>query len=205
MINLVTHPLAKSCLVKIRNKKTDIKEYREYTRILTYCIALDATKDFPIKSVNVETPFEEIIAEKLDVDIILLPILRAGLSMVDSFLDLFPAARIGYVGVRRNEDTLEPEEYYFSLPPVKENSVIIILEPMIATGGTICQTLGKLQLEGIENVVITSILSAPEGIERILSEYPGISITTAALDRELNHKGYIIPGLGDAGDRYTGY
>jgi uracil phosphoribosyltransferase len=204
MINFVNHPIAKNALAKLRNKNTELKEYREYSKILTYLIAVEASKKFPTRDIKTNTPFEEVISEVFDFDIILLPILRAGLSMVDSFLEIFPEARIGYVGVRRNEDTLQPEEYYYKIPEVYENTIVIILEPMIATGGTICQTLGRLQLDNINNVVITSIICAPEGFERILSEFPLIDMTTAALDRELNSKGYIIPGLGDAGDRYTG-
>lgn len=137
-------------------------------------------------------------------EVILVPILRAGLGMVNGFLEVIPDAKVGHVGMERDEKTLEPKSYYFKIPSTDKNTFIIVLDPMLATGGSVTATISKLNSDGINHCVFASLVSAPEGIKKLIKTHPDIEIYTTAIDRELNKKGYILPGLGDAGDRTFG-
>ena len=157
-----------------------------------------------MEKVEVETPLEKTTGYRLSEEIILVPILRAGLGMVSGFLEIIPDAKVGHIGMERNEETLEPNSYYFKIPSSKGNTKIIVLDPMLATGGSVIAAISKLKNSGIINCTFASLVAAPEGIKNVTKKHPEVEIFTTALDRGLNEKGYILPGLGDAGDRTFG-
>ncbi len=161
-------------------------------------------KTLNLKEIKVDTPLEKTKGYKLNEQIILIPVLRAGLSMVSGFLDVIPDCKVGHIGLQRNEETLEPVEYYFKIPKVNANSKIILLDPMLATGGSASEALKYLKKKGGRKIIFACLVAAPVGIKKILKEHSEVEIYSAALDRELNNKGYILPGLGDAGDRTFG-
>jgi uracil phosphoribosyltransferase len=205
MINIIDNSVVKHFLTIMRDKNTDSPRFRNAVNIVSNCIAVEASKAIPTESFLVETPLEVTTGYKISSRIILLPILRAGLGMLNSFLDIFPMSVVGYHGLRRSlENHTENEEYYYSLPEIKPSDRIIILDPMIATGNSICSSMNRLQLSGAEHITICSLIAAPLGIEKILTDYPNVDIFTCSLDKGLNDKNYILPGLGDAGDRING-
>jgi uracil phosphoribosyltransferase len=202
--NLIDHPLVKKDITILRDKKTQSEYFRETVRRISNILAVEIGKTLKLRKTNVVTPLERTTGYKLDQKIILIPVLRAGLSMVSGFLDLIPDCKVGHIGLQRNEQTLKPEEYYFKIPRVDINSKIILLDPMLATGGSASQAIKYLKRKRAKEIVFACIVAAPEGINKINSEHNKIEIYSAALDRELNKKGYILPGLGDAGDRTFG-
>lgn len=204
MVTILQNPLIQRDITILRDKNTLSVDFRVALRRVALLLAAQTATALPVKTFAVETPLEKTGGYSLDCNIILLPILRAGLSLLDSFLELFPDASVGYIGLKRNEITLEPHEYYFKIPPINEKSIVIVLDPMIATGGSICVTLEKMQLEGAKHFIVAGVISSPEGIANIRTKFPQSAIFTATLDRCLNEKGYILPGLGDAGDRING-
>jgi uracil phosphoribosyltransferase len=153
---------------------------------------------------EVETPLETTQGHTLKDEIVIVPILRAGLGMVDAFLELFPEARVGHIGLYRDEETLKPVDYYFKFPKNLDKSIVIILDPMLATGGSICAAVSYLKERGANKIKVVSLIAAPEGINKLTNEHPDVQIYIAVLDRQLNSKGFILPGLGDAGDRIFG-
>lgn len=205
MIKIIDNPLVKHFLTILRNKDSKTSEFRNAASKLSSCLAMEAASSLSVESFIIETPIEATSGYKIKENIILLPILRAGLGMLQPFLDIYSDAVIGYHGLKRDELLHTPAEYYYSFPQVKENDRIFILDPMIATGNSICATIGALQFAGASNVVICSLISAPQGIEKILSEFPETEIYTCSLDKGLNENAYIVPGLGDAGDRLNGF
>jgi uracil phosphoribosyltransferase len=202
--NLIDHPLVKKDITILRDKKTQSEYFRETVRRISNILAVEIGKILKLRKINVVTPLERTIGHKLDQQIILIPVLRAGLSMVSGFLDVIPDCKVGHIGLQRNERTLKPEEYYFKIPKVNINSKVILLDPMLATGGSASQAIKYLKRKRAKEIVFACIVAAPEGINKINSEHNKIEIYSAALDRELNKKGYILPGLGDAGDRTFG-
>ncbi|MCX6154739.1 MAG: uracil phosphoribosyltransferase [Candidatus Kapabacteria bacterium] len=201
MINLLEHPLVSHNLVSLRNSETDCNNFRVAAKKLGYFLAIDLLSNLKTKPVTFNTPNESCEGDQIGEKVILMPILRAGLLLLEPFLEIYPDSVVGYYGVKRNEETLEPNEYYYSMPEFDELDRIIILDPMIATGGSACAAIARLQLDGATNISIAALIAAPEGVEKILTEFPSVSIYCTALDRGLNERGYIVPGLGDAGDR----
>lgn len=208
MIKIVDNSIVKHFLTILRDKNTPSPQFRNAVNIIASCVAVEASKSLPLDNFLVETPLEVTSGYKISGRIILFPILRAGLGMLNSFLDILPMSIVGYHGLKRVEEkagAVEIEEYYYSVPSIKPTDRIIILDPMIATGNSICASLSGLQLSGAEHISICSLISAPSGIEKILTDYPDVEIFTCSLDKGLNDKNYIVPGLGDAGDRINGF
>ena len=203
-LKLVDHPLIKKDITLLRDKKTQPEYFRAAVRRISNILAVEIGMTLSLKKVNVDTPLESTKGYKLDQQIILIPVLRAGLSMVSGFLDVIPDCKVGHIGLQRNEETLEPVEYYFKIPNVDANSKIILLDPMLATGGSASQALKYLKKRGGKKIVFACLVAAPEGVKKIQKEHNKVEIYSAALDRELNNRGYILPGLGDAGDRTFG-
>lgn len=203
-LKLIDYSIVKREITQLRNKTTTPEFFRAAVKRLSIILAIEISKNFSLEELDVETPLEKTKGHRLSQEIILVPILRAGLGMVNGFLEVIPDAKVGHIGMERNEKTLEPTSYYFKIPSTRGNTKIIILDPMLATGGSVTAAISKLKNNGINNCVFASLVSAPEGIRRVWEKHPGVEIYTTALDRELNEKGYILPGLGDAGDRTFG-
>ena len=204
-VHILDHPLIRHKLAIIRDKNTNTKQFREIVGELATLMAYESFKDVPTQEIEVETPLEvtkqTVVKEN---SIAIVPILRAGLGMVDGILTLFPAAKVGHIGLYRDEETLEPQEYYCKLPVGIENKVVMVVDPMLATGGSACDAIKMLKKRGCKKIKLMSIIAAPVGVEKVAEEHPDVEIYVSTLDRCLNENGYIIPGLGDAGDRIFG-
>ena len=204
-VNILDHPLIRHKLAIIRNKDTDTKQFREIVKELATLMAYESFKDVPTQEIQVVTPLETttqtVVKEN---SIAIVPILRAGLGMVDGILTLFPAAKVGHIGLYRDEETLEPQEYYCKLPANIDEKVVMVVDPMLATGGSACDAIKMLKKRGCKKIKFLSIIAAPEGVKKVASEHPDVEIFVSTLDRCLNEHGYILPGLGDAGDRIFG-
>lgn len=204
-VTVFDHPLIKHKIAILRDEKTGMKEFRELIEELATLMTYEAFKDVPTKKVMVKTPLEEteqtVVVEK---SIVLVPVLRAGLGMVNGVHVLFPTAKVGHIGMFRNEETLEPQEYYCKLPDGVEDKLVVVLDPMLATGGSAIAAINQLKKRGVKNIKMMSIIAAPEGVKALASAHPDVQIYVATVDRELNENGYILPGLGDAGDRLFG-
>ena len=201
----VEHPLIAHKMSILRNKHSSKKTFKEMVEEITLLLVYEATKDLPLTSVQIDTPLETIEAPILaGKKPVILPILRAGIGMVDSFLQLMPGARVGHIGMYRNEETLQPESYYFKIPAQSEDRHFFVCDPMLATGGSATDAITQLKTEGIKNITFVCIVAAPQGAEKLATAHPDVSVYTASLDRDLNQAGYILPGLGDAGDRLFG-
>lgn len=201
---LVEHPLIKRDVTILRDKNTDTETFRAALQRVSNILAAETSREFSLTKINVETPLEKTEGSKLSNEIILVPVLRAGLGMVNGFLQIIPEAKVGHIGLQRDEETLKPIEYYYKVPKHLEFAEVVMLDPMLATGGSASEALKYLKKRGAKKLVFACIVAAPEGIAKIQSEHPDVKIFAAAFDRELNNKGYIIPGLGDAGDRTFG-
>jgi len=204
-VHLISHPLIQHKLTMVRDKDTGSKDFRELVEEISVLLAYEVTRDMPLQDVEVETPMGKtrgkvIAGKKIGV----VPILRAGLGMVDGILRLIPAAKVGHIGLYRDPDTLLPVEYYCKLPTDIEDRTIIVVDPMLATGGSAAAAIGFLKERGVNSIKLMCLLAAPEGIELVLKEHPDVDIYTGAIDEKLNEHGYIVPGLGDAGDRLFG-
>ncbi len=204
MHHIIDHPLIQHKLTQIRNKDTGTKEFRENVNEIAGLMAYEITRDIPVRETETETPMMSCVTHELSRDIVLIPVLRAGLGMVDGITSLIPTAKIGHVGMYRDHDTLEPLSYYAKFPYRMKKAVVLVLDPMLATGGSASATLDKLKAEGAKDLKLVCIVGAPEGLERVTRDHPEVDIFLAALDQGLNEQGYIIPGLGDAGDRLFG-
>ncbi|CDB26069.1 uracil phosphoribosyltransferase [Firmicutes bacterium CAG:552] len=204
-VTVFDHPLIKHKIAILRDEKTGMKEFRELIEEIATLMTYEAFKDVPTKKVMVKTPLEEteqtVVVEK---SIVLVPVLRAGLGMVNGVHVLFPTAKVGHIGMFRNEETLEPQEYYCKLPDGVEDKLVVVLDPMLATGGSAIAAINQLKKRGAKNIKMMSIIAAPEGVKALASAHPDVQIYVATVDRELNENGYILPGLGDAGDRLFG-
>lgn len=200
-IHLINHPLIDHKLSILRDKNTDPFHFRLLVDEISYLLLFESTRDLKLKDVNVQTPVASCEAKKLEDKIMICPILRAALGMLDSVFKLIPDASVGFLGFQRDEQTLQPEFYYAKLPQDYENRVAIIIDPMFATGGTAIDAVEFLKKKGVKDIRFLSIVSAPEGLEKFSKLYPDVPVYTAAIDAGLNENGYIVPGLGDAGDR----
>lgn len=203
---LVDHPLIQHKLSIMRNKETSTNGFRQLLREITLLLGYEVTRDFPLHHKKIQTPMEEFDAPFIaGKKVAIVPILRAGLGMSDGLLDLIPSARVGHIGLYRDEKTKKPVEYFVKLPPI-EDRTFIITDPMLATGGSVSYAVSVMNKKGIkdENIRLVTLISAPEGIEHFCQEHPKVKIYTASIDRDLNDIAYIRPGLGDAGDRLFG-
>nr|WP_041427236.1 uracil phosphoribosyltransferase [Thermosipho africanus] len=201
-INVVDHPLIKHKLTIMRKTDTGPKEFRELLKEITLLIAYEATRHLEIHETEIETPLEKTKGYFIDdKDVVIVPILRAGLGMSDGILQLLPNASVGHIGIYREPHTLEAVEYYAKLPKINENSFVFVLDPMLATGVSSVKALDIVKEHGAKNVILVTLIASPEGTRVVNDKHPDVIIYTASLDRELNSKGYILPGLGDAGDR----
>lgn len=204
-VHILDHPLIRHKVAIIRDKNTTTKQFREVIGEIATLMAFEAFKDVPTQTVTVETPLETVEQTVVkENSIAIVPILRAGLGMVDGILSLFPAAKVGHIGMYRNEETLEPQEYYCKLPQGIEDKVVMLVDPMLATGGSAIDAITLLKKRGCKHIKFLAIIGAPEGVEKVHSEHPDVEIYVSTLDRQLNENGYILPGLGDAGDRIFG-
>ncbi|HEX5725718.1 MAG TPA: uracil phosphoribosyltransferase [Longimicrobiaceae bacterium] len=204
-LTVIRHPLVRHKLAVLRRKETSKKKFKELVDEIAMLMAFEVTRDLPLEPVEIETPLEQttemmLAGKKLTV----VPILRAGLGMVEGVVRLIPSARVGHIGLFRDHDTLEPVDYYFKIPSEAEARDFILLDPMLATGGSAVAAVTSLKRHGAVRVRFVCLVAAPEGVERMLKTHPDVQVFTAALDRQLNEKGYILPGLGDAGDRLFG-
>ena len=204
-VHILDHPLIRHKVAIIRDKNTTTKQFREVIGEIATLMAFEAFKDVPTQTITVETPLETVEQTVVkENSIAIVPILRAGLGMVDGVLTLFPAAKVGHIGMYRNEETLEPQEYYCKLPQGIEEKVVMLVDPMLATGGSACDAIALLKKRGCKQIKFLAIIGAPEGVEKVHSEHPDVEVYVSTLDRQLNENGYILPGLGDAGDRIFG-
>ncbi len=203
--HLIDHPLVQHKLTIMRDKSTSTKAFRELLNEISLLMCYEITRDLPLEDVQVETPicsatFKRLAGKKLAI----LPILRAGLGMVDGMLTLIPSARVGHIGMYRDPDTHQPVEYYCKTPPGLDKRLCIITDPMLATGGSASDAITMIKKRGAKQIVLMCLVAAPEGVKKVQEEHPDVDIYTAALDEKLNDHAYIVPGLGDAGDRIFG-
>lgn len=204
-VTIFNHPLIRHKVAILRDKNTSMKEFRELVEEITTLMVYEAFKDVPTKKVMVQTPLE--LTEQTmvaDGAVTIVPILRAGLGMVNGVHTLFPTARVGHIGMYRDEDSLQPHEYYCKLPEGIENSIAILLDPMLATGGSAVAAIDALKKRGCKQIRLMNIIGAPIGVETVATAHPDVKVYVSTLDRQLNEDGYILPGLGDAGDRLFG-
>ena len=201
---ILSHPLVKRDLTILRDKDTKSHSFRAILRRTASIMAYEVTQDLPLKQITVTTPLEKTKGHIVPDSIILVPIIRAGLGLVGGFVEIFPNARVGHIGMYRDEETLTPVDYYLKLPKKLDRSMVLILDPMLATGGSASAAVTVLKEKGARNIRFVSLVAAPEGVKVLSKAHPDVKIYTCALDRKLNEKGYILPGLGDAGDRIFG-
>jgi len=201
----VTHPIVQHKLALLRDVNTDTEMFRRLVNELTLLLTYEATKDMGLEEIEVETPLERTTAHRIPgKKVAVCPILRAGMGMLDGVLSLIPVARVGFIGLYRNEETLEPVEYYVKLPADIADRDVLLLDPMLATGNSTAHAIDVLKGAGASTISLISLIAAPEGVERIQESHPEVNVFVAAVDSHLNEKGYIVPGLGDAGDRLYG-
>ena len=205
-VTIFDHPLIRHKIAILRDEKTSTKEFRELVEEITTLMTYECLKDgVPTTEVEVKTPLEVCTQTVVqDNSIAIVPILRAGLGMVNGIHVLFPLARVGHIGMYRDEETLEPQSYYCKLPSGIEDKLVLLVDPMLATGGSACDAIDLLKKRGCTNIKFMAIIGAPEGVSRVAEKHPDVKIYVSTLDRCLNENGYILPGLGDAGDRLFG-
>lgn len=201
---LLDHPLIKKDITVLRDFKTQSEAFRSAVRRISSLLAAEIGKNLKIKKMKVRTPLETTHGYKLAQQVVLVPVLRAGLGMVGGFLDIIPDAKVGHIGLQRDEETLKPKEYYYKTPKNLRFSSVILLDPMLATGGSSSQAINNLKKRGSKECMFACIVASPEGLLRMKKDHPDVKIFGAALDRQLNDRGFILPGLGDAGDRTFG-
>ncbi|PTX00906.1 uracil phosphoribosyltransferase [Pararhodobacter aggregans] len=205
MLTVVTHPLVQHKLSIMRDKDTSTSKFRQLLREISMLLAYEVTRDLPMTTVTIDTPLCPMDAPMLEGrKLALVSILRAGNGLLDGILELIPAARVGFVGLYRDPETLQPVEYYCKLPPDLDQRWTIVVDPMLATGNSSAAAVDLLKKAGAKNILFMCLLAAPEGVQRMHEAHPDVRIVTAALDSHLNDHGYIVPGLGDAGDRMFG-
>jgi len=204
MLKLINHPLITHKLSLIRRKETGTMDFRHNINVIAGLMAYEISRDLPLREVVIDTPISSCTTSELSRDIILVPVLRAGLGMVDGITSLITTARVGHIGLVRDHKTLVPTEYYAKFPEDLSSAVVMVLDPMLATGGSASAAIGAVKKRGAVTIRLVCIVGAPEGVARVEHEHPDVDIYLAALDSHLNERGYIVPGLGDAGDRLFG-
>jgi len=204
-LTVVDHPLIRHKLGLLRSVDTPVKLFRELVDEISTLMAYEATRDLAEEPTDVQTPLEQMVGSRLaGGKLVIVPVLRAGLGMVEGVLRLLPSARVGHVGMARDEESLQPDEYYFKIPEHPEERRFLVVDPMLATGGSAAAAIDGLKRRGVRKITLMCLVAAPEGVRALLEAHPDVSIFAAALDRKLNQLGYIVPGLGDAGDRLYG-
>jgi uracil phosphoribosyltransferase len=204
-LTVVEHPLIRHKLAVLRSRDTSKKTFRALVDEISMLMGYEATKDLPMEAVEIDTPLEPMTAEMVSgKKLTLVPVLRAGLGMVEGMLRLMPSVRVGHIGLYRDHDTLQPVDYYFKVPGDAPERDFFVLDPMLATGGSASAAVASLKRSGAQRISLLCLVAAPEGVHRMLLDHPDVKVYAAALDRELNAQGYILPGLGDAGDRLFG-
>jgi len=203
-VHLVQHPIVQDALSSLRNKSTSPSHFRRLTHRLSLIVAMEATRKLPMTLARVETPLELAQGEVLDGDVVVVPVLRAGLGMVDAVLELLPHARVGHIGLERDEQTAVASRYYARLPADIGHSTALIVDPMLATGGSALAAIDVVRKAGAKDIRLLCIIAAPEGVAAVKAGHPGLPIFTAAVDRQLDARKFILPGLGDFGDRLYG-
>jgi uracil phosphoribosyltransferase len=203
-LTIVSNPLILRDITYLRNKETKEYQFRLALRRIAYALAIEISNEFELKEFDVETPLEITKGYNLTKQIVLVPVLRAGLSLVNSFIEMIPNAKVGHIGLQRDEETLKPVDYYYKAPKNLHESKVIVLDPMLATGGSASAAFDFLKNRGANDCVMASLIASPEGVTKLSTDHPDVPIYTSMLDRELNKNGYILPGLGDAGDRTFG-
>jgi uracil phosphoribosyltransferase len=204
MLKVLNHPLITHKLTQMRKVSTGTKDFRENLDEIAGLMAYEITRDLPVHTVDIVTPVSPTKAQELAKDIVLVPILRAGLGMVNGIRDLIPTAKVGHIGLYRDEQTLEPHEYFAKFPSNMPESIVMVLDPMLATGGSASAAVTMLKKRNAKLIKLVCLVGAPEGVKRMQEDHPDVDIYLAALDEKLNEHGYIVPGLGDAGDRIFG-
>lgn len=203
-VQLIDHPLAKHSLTVLRDKNTDTETFRRHTAIVSQIIIMEASKACKLNKIEVETPIAKTLGYEIYRSMVFVPVLRAGISMLVPARDFLPWTPVGFIGLERDEETAVAREYYQKFPKNIEDKLLLILDPMLASGGSVIDTISRLKEKGAKRISIACIVTAPEGIKRINKEHPDVNIYTTAIDDHLNEKKYIVPGLGDFGDRYFG-
>ena len=203
-VTVMNHPLISHKLSIMRQKDTKSKDFRELLNEIASLMTFDICRDLNTKDIEIETPICKAIGKELDKDVVLVPILRAGLGMVEGILQLIPTAKVGHIGLYRDEETHEPCEYYAKFPKDLENATIIVLDPMLATGGSASAAITMIKRRGAKDIRYIGLVAAPEGVDRLTKDHPDVDVYLAALDEKLNENCYIVPGLGDCGDRLFG-
>ena len=203
-LTIVSHPVLDDRVAELRDETTSFGDFRRALGEASAILAIEATRGLPTVERTVRTPLEDAPARRLEAEIILVPVLRAGLAMVEGFLRLLPDARVGHLGMQRDEATLEPSGYFERLPPTVGEGLVFLLDPMLATGGSAVAALDRLKANGATSLALICLVAAPEGVEAVGAQHPDVPIWTAALDRQHDENGYIRPGRGDAGDRVFG-
>ncbi len=201
-LTVIDHPLARHYLTVLRNKDTDPQQFRAAAKGLTYTLVMEATKRLTLHQFEIETPMEKTAGYTVD-HVVAVPVLRAGLGMLDAVLETIPNVKVGFAGVARDEETAMPQEYYSKLPDLSD-AFVLICEPMLATGGSLSWAVDKVKSSGAKTITALCVVTAPDGIKRMYEDHPDVHIVAAAYDRELNENFYIVPGLGDMGDRLFG-
>ncbi|MBQ1877565.1 MAG: uracil phosphoribosyltransferase [Erysipelotrichaceae bacterium] len=204
MLHVLNHPLITHKLTTMRKIETGTKDFRQYLDEIASLMAYEITKDLPLRPINIETPMGKTVGYEMAQDVVLVPILRAGLGMVDGIQNMIPTAKVGHIGLYRDEETLEPHQYYAKFPKNIANSIVLILDPMLATGGSAKAAIDMVKKTGATNIKLINLVGVQEGIDVIEKAHPDVDIYLAAKDEKLNEIGYIVPGLGDAGDRIFG-
>lgn len=203
-LRLISHPVIKRDLTILRDASTPSPLFRAVLRRMSHVIAFEVTRDLRLQKGTVRSPLEKTTGYRLADDVVIVPVLRAGLGLVDGFLRLLPEARVGHVGLYRNEETLEPVDYYSKFPRGLGRSLVFLLDPMLATGGSGSAAISFLKKKGAREIRFVTVVAAPSGVRKVSRDHPDVPIYSTVLDRRLNRNGYILPGLGDAGDRFFG-
>jgi uracil phosphoribosyltransferase len=203
-VHIIDHPLVQHKLSIMRNKETSTSKFRLLLQEISMLMGYEITRDFPLTYERIETPLQEMEAPQIaGKKVVIVPILRAGLGMVDGLLNLIPSARVGHIGLYRDEETCKPVFYYYKMPAHKER-LVILTDPMLATGGSACDAIMRLKKDGFHNIRLMCLVASPQGVKAVSDNHPDVDIYIASLDEGLNDKNYILPGLGDAGDRIFG-
>ena len=203
-LHIIDHPLVQHKLSIMRNKETSTAKFRQLLQEISMLMGYEISRDFPLEYEEIETPLQKMNAPKLaGKKVVIAPILRAGLGMVDGLLSLIPSARVGHIGLYRDEETCMPVFYYYKMPQNKER-LVILTDPMLATGGSACDAIMRLKKDGFNNIKLMCLVASPQGVKAVNDKYPDVDIYLASLDEGLNERNYILPGLGDAGDRIFG-